>query len=99
MNIGSLAGKNPLPGGSPTTPPNSGLIGFTEALMADHRHDNIRTCCLMPGSVSHGLSPASGTAEWKIAAEDIAEIVVSVLAMPERTMISRVEVRPSRPKK
>ena len=36
---------------------------------------------------------------WKIAPEDIAETVALVLRLPERTTISRVEMRPSRPKK
>lgn len=36
---------------------------------------------------------------WKIAPEDIAEIVVSLLRMPRRTTISAVEVRPSRPQR
>ena len=38
-------------------------------------------------------------ADWKIAPEDIAEIVLMLLRMPERTLVSRVEVRPSKPQK
>jgi NADP-dependent 3-hydroxy acid dehydrogenase YdfG len=34
-----------------------------------------------------------------IAPEDVAEAVALVLGMPARTMISRVEMRPSRPLK
>jgi NADP-dependent 3-hydroxy acid dehydrogenase YdfG len=34
-----------------------------------------------------------------IAAEDVAEAVVMVLRMPARTMVSRVEMRPSCPGK
>jgi NAD(P)-dependent dehydrogenase (short-subunit alcohol dehydrogenase family) len=34
---------------------------------------------------------------WKIAPEDIAEVVAAILAMPRRTTISRVEIRPSVP--
>jgi NADP-dependent 3-hydroxy acid dehydrogenase YdfG len=34
-----------------------------------------------------------------IAPDDVAEAVVMVLQMPARTMVSRVEMRPSRPKK
>jgi NADP-dependent 3-hydroxy acid dehydrogenase YdfG len=39
-----------------------------------------------------------GGASWKIAPQDIAEIVLDVLRMPARTLISRVEVRPAKPK-
>jgi NADP-dependent 3-hydroxy acid dehydrogenase YdfG len=34
-----------------------------------------------------------------IAPEDIAEVVLAVLRMPERTLISRVEIRPAKPRK
>jgi 3-oxoacyl-[acyl-carrier protein] reductase len=50
------------------------------------------------GSASSSAGEATRTqSEWKIAPEDIADIVVSVLKMPGRTTVSRVEVRPSRP--
>jgi hypothetical protein len=48
--------------------------------------------------VDTDFSP-SERATWKIAAEDIADVVIGILRMPERTLISRVEVRPSRPRK
>jgi NADP-dependent 3-hydroxy acid dehydrogenase YdfG len=57
----------------------------------------------MPGSVDTEFSgdPAKriGDTSWMIAPVDIAETVAVVLRMPARTMISRVEMRPSRPKK
>jgi NAD(P)-dependent dehydrogenase (short-subunit alcohol dehydrogenase family) len=34
---------------------------------------------------------------WKIAPDDIAEIVVNVLRLPRRTTVGQIEVRPSRP--
>jgi NADP-dependent 3-hydroxy acid dehydrogenase YdfG len=34
-----------------------------------------------------------------IAPEDVAEAVAMVLRMPARTLISRIEMRPARPKK
>jgi len=58
---------------------------------------------IMPGSVdtgfSGGPSDRTGDTSWMIAPEDVAEAVAMVLRMPARTMISRVEMRPSRPKK
>jgi NADP-dependent 3-hydroxy acid dehydrogenase YdfG len=36
---------------------------------------------------------------WMIAPEDIAETVALVLRMPPRTMISCIEMRPSKPQK
>ncbi len=97
LNISSLAGKNPFAGGAAYNASKFGLNGFGEAMMLDHRYDNIRVSSIMPGSVATGFQP--GGEDWKIAPEDIAEIVVAALRMPERTLISRVEVRPSRPRK
>ena len=98
INIGSLAGKNAMPGGAAYNASKFGLIGFSEALMQEVRHDGIRVSYIMPGSVATpGFS--SGSADWKIQPEDIATLVLDLLAMPDRTLPSRIEVRPSRPPK
>lgn len=98
INISSLAGKNPFAGGAAYNASKFGLNGFSEAMMMDHRHDNIRVSYIMPGSVATEFNSGGG-ADWKIASEDIADIVMGLLRMPERTLVSRVEVRPSKPKK
>ncbi len=101
INISSLAGKNPFLGGSAYNASKFGLNGFTEAMMLDHRNDNVRVTYIMPGSVDTGFGghDAKQKSDWKIAPEDVAEIVLDILRMPGRTLISRVEVRPSRPQK
>lgn len=98
INIGSLAGKNPFAGGAAYNASKFGLNGFSEALMLDYRHEDIRVSTIMPGSVATEFASGAG-ADWKIAPEDIAEIVLAILRMPARTLISRVEVRPSKPRK
>jgi len=99
INIGSLAGKNAFAGGAAYNASKFGLNGFSEAMMLDHRYDNVRVSCVMPGSVNTEFSSGAASADWKIAPEDIGEIVLMLLGMPERTLVSRVEVRPSRPLK
>jgi 3-oxoacyl-[acyl-carrier protein] reductase len=99
INISSLAGKNPFAGGAAYNASKFGLNGFSEALMLDHRQDNVRVSYIMPGSVDtefNGHVPAEKSA-WKIAPEDVAEIAMDILRKPARTLVSRVEVRPSRP--
>jgi len=98
INISSLAGKNPFAGGAAYNASKFGLNGFSEAMMLDHRYEDIRVCAILPGSVATRFA-GEGAADWKIAPEDIAEIVLAVLRMPARTLISRVEVRPSKPRK
>jgi 3-oxoacyl-[acyl-carrier protein] reductase len=101
INISSLAGKNPFAGGSAYNASKFGLNGFSEAMMLDHRNDNVRVSYIMPGSVDTRFSGHADDkkSEWKIAPEDIAEITLDILRKPGRTLVSRVEVRPSRPRK
>ena len=99
INISSLAGRNPFAGGAAYNASKFGLNGFSEAMMLDHRNDKIRVTYVMPGSVDTDFSPRSSRAAWKIAPEDVADVVISVLRMPERTTVSRVEMRPSIPPK
>ncbi len=103
VNISSLAGKNAFSGGAAYNASKFGLNGFTEAMMLDHRYDNVRVTSIMPGSVDTDFTPGApkraGDTSWMIAPEDVAEAVVLVLRMPARTMISRMEMRPSRPAK
>jgi NAD(P)-dependent dehydrogenase (short-subunit alcohol dehydrogenase family) len=102
INIGSLAGKNAFAGGAAYNASKFGLNGLSEAMMLDHRYDNVRVTHIMPGSVDTGFSAResaqSAKADWKIAPEDIGEIVLMLLRMPERTLVSRVEVRPAKPR-
>jgi 3-oxoacyl-[acyl-carrier protein] reductase len=100
INIGSMAGKNAFAGGAAYNASKFGLNGFSEAMMLDHRYEGVRVSCVMPGSVDteFGRGTHQG-ADWKIASEDVAEIVLMLLKTPVRTLISRVEVRPSKPQK
>jgi NAD(P)-dependent dehydrogenase (short-subunit alcohol dehydrogenase family) len=98
INISSLAGKNAFAGGAGYNATKFGLNGFSEAMMLDHRNDGVRVSYIMPGSVNTEFGgEAESGADWKIAPSDIAEVVSMLLNMPRRTMVSRVEIRPSRP--
>jgi 3-oxoacyl-[acyl-carrier protein] reductase len=99
VNISSLAARNAFSGGAAYNASKFGLNGFTEALMLDHRNDNVRVSSIMPGSVDTDFSGKDEPGAWKIAPIDVAETVSMVLRMPVRTMVSRVEIRPSRPSK
>jgi NAD(P)-dependent dehydrogenase (short-subunit alcohol dehydrogenase family) len=98
INIGSLAGKNAFPGGAAYNASKFALIGFSEALMQEVRHDGVRVSYIMPGSVATEFShPHPGEDDWKIQPQDVAALVMDLLAMPARTLPSRIEVRPSAP--
>lgn len=99
INMASLAGKNAFPRGAAYNASKFGLVGFSEALMQEVRHDGIRVSYIMPGSVATEFShPEPGTDDsWKIQPEDLAAIVLDLLGTAGRTLPSRIEVRPSRP--
>jgi 3-oxoacyl-[acyl-carrier protein] reductase len=101
INISSLAGKNAFNGAAAYCASKAGLNAFSEALMQELRYDNIRVSYVMPGSVATEFSngDAAKGADWKIASEDVAEIVVDLLRHPRRSLPSRVELRPSKPRK
>ncbi len=99
ITIGSLAGRYPAAGGSAYNASKFGLNGFTEAVMLDLRHKGIKVSTIAPGSVTSYFNDhtPSGADAWKIQPEDIGELVLDLLAMPARTLPSRIEVRPSQP--
>jgi 3-oxoacyl-[acyl-carrier protein] reductase len=100
INISSLAGKNAFPGGAAYCASKAGLNAFSEALMQEVRHDGIRVSYVMPGSVRTGFSSGDGPGtDWKLAPDDVAEVVVDLIRHPARSLPSRVEIRPSRPPK
>jgi NAD(P)-dependent dehydrogenase (short-subunit alcohol dehydrogenase family) len=99
VNISSLSGKNPFGGAAAYCASKAGLNAFSEALMQEVRHDDIRVSYVMPGSVATGFASgdASNGADWKIAPEEVAEVVVNLLRHAPRSLPSRVELRPSKP--
>lgn len=99
INISSLAGKNPFAGGAAYNASKFGLNGFSEAVMMDTRNQNVRVSYIMPGSVDTEFGGSGSGSDWKIWPEDVAGIVRMLLTMPPRTLISRVEVRPAKPKR
>jgi NAD(P)-dependent dehydrogenase (short-subunit alcohol dehydrogenase family) len=101
INISSLAGANPHPRMAAYNASKFGLNGFSEALMQEVRHDNIKVSYIMPGSVNteFGGDAASDEKSWQLTPEDIARVVVDLLHHDDRALPSRIEIRPSKPPK
>jgi len=101
VSISSLSSKTPFAGGAAYVASKAALNAFSEALMQEVRHENIRVSCILPGSVATeftGRSSQSG-ADWRLHPEDVAQAVVDLLGHHGRSLPSRVEIRPSRPQK
>ena len=101
VNIASLAGRNYFPRGAAYCASKAGLIAFSESLMQEVRYDNIRVSVIMPGSVATEFGGAMPTADdaWKLSPDDVAEVISDLLRHPSRSLPSKIEIRPSQPKK
>jgi len=99
INISSLAGSNPFVKGAAYCASKAGVNAFSEALMQEVRYDNIRVSVVAPGSVATEFAQGEMTkgADWKVSADEVAEVVLNLLRHPARSLPSRVELRPSKP--
>lgn len=99
FNISSLAGQNPHPKMAAYNASKFGLNGFSEALMQEVRHDNIKVSYICPGSVNTYFGGDTPNEEkmWQLQPADIAQVIIDLLEMPERALPSKVELRPSKP--
>ena len=101
INISSLAGTNAHPQMAAYNASKFGLNGFSEALMQEVRHDGIKVSYIMPGSVNtdFGGDETSDAKSWQLQPADIARVVLDLLHHDDRSLPSRVEIRPSKPPK
>jgi short-subunit dehydrogenase len=67
--------------------------------MQEVRHDDIKVSYIMPGSVNteFGGDSPNDQNSWQLQPEDIAKVVIDLLHHDERSLPSRVEIRPSKP--
>ena len=101
INMSSLAGVNAHAKMAAYNASKFGLNGFSEALMQEVRHDNIKVSYIMPGSVntSFGDDEPSADNAWQLQPSDIARVVLDLLHAESHALVSRVEIRPSKPPK
>ncbi|MGH2569309.1 MAG: SDR family oxidoreductase [Bacteroidota bacterium] len=100
VNLSSLAGKNAFVNGAGYDATKWALMGFAKCLMLEVREQNIRVITVCPGSVdtsfSHPKEPAK--TDKLIHPQDVADIVLSALITPARSMVSEIDIRPTNPK-
>jgi NAD(P)-dependent dehydrogenase (short-subunit alcohol dehydrogenase family) len=99
INIASLAGRNYFPGGAAYCASKAALIAFSEVVMQEVRFDNIRVSVVMPGSVATEFSGPASDDTWKLSPDDVAEVVMDLVRHPGRSLPSKVEIRPSQPRR
>lgn len=96
INISSISGRLPLPGGSGYAATKYAVTGFSESLMQEVRDYGIKVTTIFPGSVdseSHRHDPDENHS-WKIKPEEVGVACHEVLNTAPGALISQLEIRP-----
>lgn len=103
INVSSGAGRNGIAGMGAYCASKFGVIGLTESLGLEVRNHNIRVAVILPGSVATEFSSVAnrGYPErderligYKMTAEEVAGVIVSMLEQPDQAWMSEVVLRP-----
>jgi len=100
VNISSTAGRRGFAGGGAYCASKFGLAGLSEAMRYEARASNVRVTCVYPSTVNTDLVKKSGmdpASERAIQPEDVANAVVSLVAMDDRAMTTALEIWQTNP--
>jgi len=96
INISSLAGKNPLPGGAIYAASKWGLNGLSYSLAEELRGHNVRVSVVCPGSVNTDFSSHEGRDLSKmLTPADVAHAVAMLVTQQPQSFISEITLRPT----
>jgi len=101
VNIASLAGKNAVLGGTAYAASKHAVLGFSKSLMLEVRKEGVRVVAICPGSVEtgfgHGRTVPKISKSGVLLPEDVAEVVLDTLRLPDRALMSEIDLRPANP--
>jgi len=101
VNISSLAGRNGIANGAAYSASKHGVIGFSKSLMLEVRAHGIRVMTICPGSVNTPFfdaeTPFDPNRGRILDPEDVSKVVLDALELPERALVSELDIRPSNP--
>jgi 3-oxoacyl-[acyl-carrier protein] reductase len=101
VNVASLAARNGFAGGSAYAASKHAVLGFGRSLMLELRKEGIRVITVCPGSVDTGMlrdQPMLNSNPARILQpEDVAEAILQALRLPERALVSEIDIRPANP--
>jgi 3-oxoacyl-[acyl-carrier protein] reductase len=101
VNVASLAGRNGFAGGTAYTASKHAVLGFSRSLMLETRKDGIRVVAVCPGSVATAMlqdQPMLKADQAKILRpEDVAASILGALLLPDRALVSELDIRPTDP--
>ena len=95
VNISSISGYLPLPGGSGYAASKYAVTGFSESLFQEVRGSGVKVTTVFPGSVDSASHRHEGEdSSWKLRPEEVGEAILNLLATRQGNCISRLEIRP-----
>lgn len=100
VNVASLAGRNPLVGGTAYAASKHAVLGFSKSLMLEVRKQGVRVLAICPGSVNTALirNIRSPSREGEmLEPEDVAQAILDAVRMPARATVSEIDIRPANP--
>lgn len=102
INVSSISGKVPLPGGSAYAATKFAVTGFSQSLFQEVRDFGVKVTTIFPGSVDSASHRHDDDAnhDWKVTPEEVGHACATVLRTASGTVITELEIRPqNRPPK
>jgi 3-oxoacyl-[acyl-carrier protein] reductase len=101
VNVASLSARNGFAGGTAYAASKHAALGFGRSLMLELRKEGIRVVTICPGSVDTGMlqdQPMLKADPQRILQpEDVADAILHALHLPDRALVSEVDLRPTNP--
>jgi 3-oxoacyl-[acyl-carrier protein] reductase len=101
VNVASLAGRNGFAGGTAYCASKHAVLGFSRALMQEFRKEGIRVIAICPGSVDTGMlhdqPMLKSNPERILQPGDVADAILHAVQLPERALVSELDIRPTNP--
>lgn len=101
INISSTAGERGFASGSAYCASKFGVIGLTESLMQEVRKHNVRVTALTPSTVNTELAVNLGLKIGEdhrmMQPEDVAELALATLKLPERVFVKTAGIWTTNP--
>ena len=100
VNVASLAGRNPLVGGTAYAASKHAVLGFSKSLMLEVRKEGVRVLAICPGSVNTAMIRSMRTPSREgemLEPEDVAQAILDAVRMPARATVSEIDIRPANP--
>ncbi|MBD3107780.1 3-ketoacyl-ACP reductase [Bacillus sp. AGMB 02131] len=101
INVSSTAGEKGFATGSAYCASKFAVLGLTESLMQEVRKSNVRVTAITPSTVATDLAVNAGLKigdeDRMMQPEDVSELIISILKMPQRVFIKTAGIWTTNP--